>query len=172
MSETSAAPQPDASGAISPNPSSTNTPVAEQLDSEESRLAEEFDGVSTRTKLTVLFTAIIIVAVILGVWHDFYFHWFEVHSGTVNESGPYYGFWSGFGSDIGEATIFVGIIATWRHHNCHVKGCARLGRRVDGTPYLACPKHHPEHKGFKRSVSLEELRGAHKKAKEARQHHE
>ena len=171
MSDSSGTAQTNASGANSPD-ASVNSSAAQLLDSEESQLAEDFDGISTRTKLTVLFIAIVIVAVILGVWHDFYFHWFQVHTGTVNESGPYYGFWSGFGSDLGEATIFVALVATWRHHDCHVKGCARLGRRVDGTPYLACPKHHPDHKGMKRGVSLEELRRAHKKAKEARQPHE
>jgi hypothetical protein len=29
-------------------------------------------------------------------------HWFQVHTGTINEPGPYYGFWSGFGSDLEE----------------------------------------------------------------------
>jgi hypothetical protein len=27
-------------------------------------------------------------------------HWLAVHTGTVNEPGPYYAFWSGFGSDL------------------------------------------------------------------------
>lgn len=89
-------------------------------------------------------------------------HWLAVHTGTVNESGPYYGFWSGFGSDIGEGSILVGMIAAYRHHNCHVKGCLRLGRQVEGTPYIACPAHHPEHRSRRRSVSLHELLSAHK----------
>ena len=139
--------------------------VAAQLDSEEVGLAQVYEGIPTIVKLGVAFGALIVVAVVFAIWHNFYWHWFEVHSGTVNESGPYYGFWSGFGSDLGEATIVVGIVATWRHHNCHVKGCARLGRKVDGTPYLACPKHHPDHKGYKRNVTLEELHVAHKRAR-------
>jgi hypothetical protein len=32
-----------------------------------------------------------------------------VHTGTINESGPYYGFWSGFGSDIEEFGILGAI---------------------------------------------------------------
>ena len=36
--------------------------------------------------------------------------WIETHTGTINESGPYYGFWSGAGSDIGEAAILGGVI--------------------------------------------------------------
>jgi hypothetical protein len=38
-------------------------------------------------------------------------HWLAVHTGTVNEPGPYYGFWSGFGSDIAEFGI-IGAIGT------------------------------------------------------------
>lgn len=31
-----------------------------------------------------------------------------------------------------------------RKHNCHVKGCPRLGRHpVDGTSYIVCQHHHP-----------------------------
>jgi hypothetical protein len=88
-------------------------------------------------------------------------HWIAVHTGTVNESGPYYGFWSGFGSDLGEATIVVGIVGAYHHHNCHVKGCPRLGHQVEGTPYLACPKHHPAHDGSTRGVSHETIKAAH-----------
>ena len=149
-------------------PAADPNAVAAQLDSEEVGLIQVYEGIPTVVKLGVALAAIIVVAVIFTIWHNFYWHWFEVHSGTVNESGPYYGFWSGFGSDLGEATIVVGIVATWRHHNCHVKGCARLGRKVDGTPYLACPKHHPDHKGYKRNVTLEELHIAHKKAKNSK----
>ena len=32
-------------------------------------------------------------------------HWLQVRTGVVNEPGPYYGFWSGFGSDIEEFGI-------------------------------------------------------------------
>jgi len=134
------------------------------LDSQEAGIIAAYDGVPFRTKMFILIGCVLIIAVLLLIWHDVSFHWFEVHSGTVNESGPYYGFWSGFGSDIGEATIIVGILAAWRHHSCHVRGCARLGRQVPGTPYLACPKHHPTHKGYKRAVSKETIHTAHTQA--------
>jgi hypothetical protein len=141
--------------------------AAAQLDGEKaSDVATWFDNIPRALKLGVAFVVVATLAIIFATWHDFYFHWFEVHTGTVNESGPYYGFWSGFGSDIGEATLVVGLVAVYRHHNCHVKGCAHLGRRVDGTPYVACPKHHPDHQGGKRSISFEELKSAHKKAHE------
>lgn len=145
---------------------SADSAAATQSDNE-SEPATWFDNLPKALKLSVLLGIVILVAILIGLWGNFYWHWFEVHTGTVNESGPYYGFWSGFGSDIGEATIFVGIITVYRHHNCHVKGCAHLGRRVDGTPYVACPKHHPDHKGVKRSISFEELKAAHKKAHES-----
>jgi hypothetical protein len=36
------------------------------------------------------------------------------------------------------------IITLWRHVNCHVEGCAWVGRyAVDGTPYKVCKTHHP-----------------------------
>lgn len=57
-----------------------------------------------------------------------------------------YSFWSGFGSDIGEATIVVAVLGVVRHHNCHVKGCARLGKHeyeMDGAKYKLCRRHHP-----------------------------
>jgi hypothetical protein len=133
---------------------------AAELDSEEAGLFAAYDRLSWHWKLGVLLVSILVIAVLLGVWHDLTFRWFEVHTGTVNESGPYYGFWSGFGSDIGEATLIAGVFAAWRHHSCHVRGCARLGRQVEGTPYLACPKHHPDHKGTRRSVSLDTIHAA------------
>ena len=77
-------------------------------------------------------------------WLSHAFHWFEVHTGTINESGPYYGFWSGFGSDVGEVTLLAGIVAIWRQHNCHTRHCWRLAKHeVEGTPYKVCRKCHP-----------------------------
>lgn len=71
-------------------------------------------------------------------------HWIEVHTGTINESGPYYGFWSGFGSDISEIALFGGVLAGIRHINCHVTGCKRIRtHQVPRTPYRACRQHHP-----------------------------
>ena len=66
--------------------------------------------------------------------------------GLDNVSGPWYAFWSGFGGDL---TIFAGLFAIagsfLRKHNCHVKGCWRIGRHpVDGTQYVVCRRHHPD----------------------------
>lgn len=76
-------------------------------------------------------------------------HWLAVHTGTVNESGPYYGFWSGFGSDLGELTLVAavgtGVYTGVKKANCHAKGCWRVGHYpLEGTPYHLCAKHHPD----------------------------
>lgn len=86
---------------------------------------------------------LIAVKVLASSWH-----WVEIHTGTINESGPYYGFWSGFGSDLSEIAILGGIYAVIRKHNCHVKGCRNLRtHQVVGTPYIACAQHHPHMNG-------------------------
>jgi hypothetical protein len=52
-----------------------------------------------------------------------------------------YNFISGPLADI---TLFGGAYAIARRHNCHVKGCWRVGRaRVPGTEYIVCHRHHP-----------------------------
>ena len=83
----------------------------------------------------------------LHLWH-WLWTWFAIHTGTYNESGPYYGFFSGFGSDISEIAILGGLILAFKHHNCAVHGCLRISRRhyaVKGTAGLrTCHKHYTE----------------------------
>jgi len=76
-------------------------------------------------------------------------HWFALHTGTLH-GGPdvYYNFWSGFGSDLGEATLIsavcIGVYTGVRKVNCHTKGCWRIGHHpLEGTPYILCKHHHP-----------------------------
>lgn len=72
-------------------------------------------------------------------------HWLLHVMGVDNVSGPWYGFWSGFGSDIGELAIVGSLLAVVRRHNCHVRRCWRVGRHpVAGTGYMVCRRHHPE----------------------------
>ena len=75
-----------------------------------------------------------------------FFHWFEIHSGTARGGpDPYYNFWSGFGSDLGEVVLIGGLVTLARAHNCHVKGCWRINKHpIEGTPYKVCRKHHPD----------------------------
>lgn len=52
-----------------------------------------------------------------------------------------YNFISGPLADI---TLLGGAYAIFRRHNCHAKGCWRIGRHaVAGTGYIVCRKHHP-----------------------------
>ena len=71
-------------------------------------------------------------------------HWLQVHAGVVNEPGPYYGFWSGFGSDVGEVTIIGALLGSYRVHNCEVHRCWRLGRHATSAGHRVCRRHHPD----------------------------
>jgi hypothetical protein len=89
--------------------------------------------------------------VALAVWYRDWQSWAAYETGSQNTSGtpPNYNYWSGFGS------VFpwgMGILATLillayhnlRKHNCHARGCWRVGNfPVDGTPFVTCSKHHP-----------------------------
>lgn len=78
---------------------------------------------------------------------NFLLHWLYIHFGVVG-SGPYYGFWSGAGSDIGELTIVAAILSAVAHqariNNCEVRGCWRLGRHTTAAGHRTCRKHHPD----------------------------
>jgi hypothetical protein len=76
-------------------------------------------------------------------WWQLAQHWL----GLDNASGTAYLAWSGAGGDIGELAIFGAIIAGFRHANCHVRRCLRVGRApVTGSPWHVCWRHHPEAK--------------------------
>jgi hypothetical protein len=86
-------------------------------------------------------------------------HWLAVHTGTVNEPGPYYGFWSGFGSDLEEFGILGAIGAAVyqlvKKYNCHEPGCWRIGQHpAAGGQFLLCYRHHPDYQGKKPTHEL------------------
>lgn len=56
-----------------------------------------------------------------------------------------YLFWSGIaGSFVLGGGIWTGTVVLYRKHNCHIKGCWRIGRHpAAGGKYIVCPKHHP-----------------------------
>jgi len=64
------------------------------------------------------------------------------------DGGPEYNFFSGlFGVLVFGGGLAVSAYVTARKHNCHVKGCFRVGRQqVEGTTFVTCRKHHPEGK--------------------------
>lgn len=90
--------------------------------------------------------------------------WVEIHTGATNESGAYYGWWSGFASDLGEITLLGGAWLLYRKHNCATPGCWRIGKHptADGT-FILCKHHHPDLMGKK--FSLEEIHAHHHAAK-------
>jgi hypothetical protein len=132
-----------------------------------------------RTRKVVL--GLVIVLLIVGIaliiaFFAAFRHWLALHTGTLH-GGPdlYYNFWSGFGSDLGEATLItavgVGVYTGVRKVNCHTKGCWRIGHHVlEGTPYILCRHHHPgvPTKGATHEHILEQHRQF-KEAKEARE---
>ena len=106
----------------------------------------------------------LICAAVAGIvlWLDharIFGHWLMVHTGTVNEPGPYYGFWSGFGSDLEEFGILGAIGAALyqlvKKYNCHEPGCWRLGNHpaADGQ-FNLCYRHHPDFQGKKPTHEL------------------
>ena len=71
--------------------------------------------------------------------------WLRHLLGVDDLTGPWYGFWSGFGSDLSEIGG-LGVVSYifWRKHNCHVRGCWRIGRHpLEGTLYVVCRQHYP-----------------------------
>src|SRR5277367_5963680 len=117
--------------------------------SEEGAAADPESG-NTRRLGGVLFLLLLVVGIaFLIAFFDVVRHWLALHTGTLH-GGPdlYYNFWSGFGSDLGEATLIsavgVGVYTGVRKVNCHTKGCWRIGKHpLAGTPYVLCRHHHP-----------------------------
>jgi hypothetical protein len=104
--------------------------------------------------------AVVAAAIVAWVLHaSVVNHWLGVHTGATNESGAYYGFWSGFGSDIAEFGV-LGAIATaayqlFKKYNCHEPGCWRVGTHpAAGGQFLLCYRHHPDFNGTKPTHDL------------------
>jgi len=68
-------------------------------------------------------------------------HWLLHIMGVDDVSGRWYGFWSGFGSDLAELAAGLSIAGAYaKHHECHQKGCWRMGH-PDGDGEVFCRKH-------------------------------
>ena len=110
----------------------------------------------------ILITGLVCAAVAgLAIWLHAALvgHWLQVHTGIINESGPYYGFWSGFGSDIEEFGILGAIGAAVyqlvKKYNCHEPGCWRIGNHpAAGGQFVLCYRHHPDYRGKKPTHEL------------------
>ena len=74
--------------------------------------------------------------------------WLFHYAGLDDVSGPWYAFYSGIAGDLGLffATVVFAIhtAADYRHKNCHVRWCPRIGRHeIRGTSWKVCNRHHP-----------------------------
>ena len=139
--------------------------------------SEAAQGESTssarRISLGVLIALLIVGLALLIAFFAGIRHWFALHTGVLH-GGPdqYYNFWSGFGSDLGEATLIsavgIGVYTGARKVNCHTKGCWRIGHHVlEGTPYILCRRHHP---GVPtRGATHDQILEQHRKFKEAKE---
>jgi hypothetical protein len=133
-------------------------------------------GQSRRLSLGLFLLLLVVGIALLIAFFGVVRHWLALHTGTLH-GGPdlYYNFWSGFGSDLGEATLIsavgIGVYTGVRKVNCHTKGCWRIGHHpLDGTPYILCRHHHPDvpTKGASHEHILEQHR-KYKEAKETRE---
>jgi hypothetical protein len=76
-----------------------------------------------------------------------FWHWLAHVTGGDNGGGAWYLELSGFAGDITLfASMFTIAYALLRKHNCHTKGCWRLGLRPTAAGDYVCHKHHPEGK--------------------------
>ena len=123
--------------------------------------------------IVTLIWAAVVVAAVWIVHARLFGHWLQVHTGVVNEPGPYYGFWSGFGSDLEEFGILGAIGAALyqlvKKYNCHEPGCWRLGNHpAAGGQFNLCYRHHPDFQGKKPTHELiERLHREHLERQEA-----
>lgn len=59
-----------------------------------------------------------------------------------------YNFWSGIGACFISLTLITGLLAFYKHHNCHHKRCWRPGHKHPVHGWPACKTHYhdvPEH---------------------------
>ena len=153
-------------GLAVPSPALTPGPGIEAADGEST-------SVTRRAVLGVLVVVLIVGLALLIAFYAAIRHWFALHTGIIH-GGPdqYYNFWSGFGSDLGEATLIsavgIGVYTGARKVNCHTKGCWRIGHHVlEGTPYILCRRHHPGVPSD--GATHEQILEAHRRFKEAKE---
>ena len=94
-----------------------------------------------RTIIAALLGVLVVFLVLVIVFWTDSAHWFLRYTGADAETGTWYGFWSGFGGAIPDFLILGSILTVYRHHNCHVKGCLRLGKPVEEVIRLAHKAH-------------------------------
>jgi hypothetical protein len=113
----------------------------------------------SRAARSLAVLALAAVACLLAVFWPQARDEFFIILGNRDETGGWYGWWSGNagGLQIFEWGAIGGLV--WWHHTCHVSSCLRPGRHpVGGTPYRACRRHHPA--GMPRRITASHLADA------------
>jgi hypothetical protein len=86
----------------------------------------------------------LLTGIALVIWHNPVWWWIEVHTGIVNEAGPYYGAFSGVLSDIGEVVLIGGVAHLYVRFTCHEPKCFWPGHLMADGHTRSCWHHHPE----------------------------
>lgn len=110
-------------------------------------------------------TCLLAAGIVLAIFRHDVALWFLHITGSTNETGRWYAFWSGFGSDIGEVTV-VGALGnmTRRAAQAHVQLLAQNAKHHKERLAQAAG-HHKEH--------LRVLREQHRaQLAQADEHHE
>lgn len=86
--------------------------------------------------------------------------WVFAVLGSRDESGAWYGLWSGFGGALPDVLILAAMAGWYWRHTCHVRRCWRVGRHpaAGGAVHL-CRRHHPDLAG--RTLTAETVRRLH-----------
>jgi hypothetical protein len=72
-------------------------------------------------------------------------HWLLHYTGIDTQQSEFYDFWSGIGPVIfGQLPILGAVLLGYRHRNCYVPGCLRLGHTDPEHGHPACRKHHSQ----------------------------
>ena len=72
-------------------------------------------------------------------------HWLQIAFNTYvlhPMHGNGYQWHSGIGSDLGELTLVAAVVGTYKHKNCHVKKCWRLGHAHPEHGWPSCRRHY------------------------------
>lgn len=64
--------------------------------------------------------------------------WYLLH--PLNGKG--YQFWSGIGSEFSKLALVGALLAAFRQHQCHVRGCWLIGHKDPEVCAPACRLHH------------------------------
>ncbi len=67
--------------------------------------------------------------------------WFFIITGSRNEAGGWYGFWSGFGGSIPDFLILASIVQVYRTHTCAHRPCRRWAHHITKAGHRLCKIH-------------------------------